>query len=125
MERKQNLPDLVRERRKHAGMSASELARRAGTNKTTITRLEAGRIPMPGTLRAVAGVLGLPAGDLLASANYLDSGDLPSLTPYLRTRYGDLSESAQAEIEQSFREITARYGYDPDRPGPQPGEDEA
>lgn len=124
-ERKPNLADVVRQRRQSAGISAAELARRAGTNKTTITRLEAGRVPKPATLQAIARALDMPARDLLASANYLDQGDLPSLTPYLRTRYGYLSDKAQAEIAQSFRDITARYGYDADRHGPSDGEDEA
>lgn len=101
----------------------SELARRAGTNKTTITRLEMGRIPKPETLQAIAKALDLPPRELLASANYLDPDDLPSMTPYLRTRYGYLSDSARAEIAQSFRDIQKKYGYAGGH-GPSAGEDE-
>lgn len=123
----QRMAKLIRKRREQTGMSAAELARRADANKSTITRLEAGLIPnpRPETLKAVARALDLPASDLLASANYLDRDDVPSLMPYLRTRYGYMSDSAQKEIERSVRDIVARYGYDPDRHGPEAGEDEA
>lgn len=120
------LGQTVRARRIEVGMSATELARRTGVTASTITRLEAGEsaAPRAETIRNVALALGLPITDLLANADYLDPGDLPSITPYLRTRYGYLSDSAQAEIARSFRDITARYGYDADRHGPDTGEDE-
>lgn len=124
MQQQPALAELVRNRRRQAGISAAELARRAGTNKTTITRLEMGRIPKPETLQAIAKALDLPPRELLESAHYLDPDDLPSLTPYLRTRYGYLSDRARAEIAQSFRDITERYGYDPDHHGPAAGEDD-
>ena len=120
------LAKLIRSRREQTGMSAAELARRADTNKSTITRLESGQVPnpRPETLKAVAVALNLPVSDLLASADYFNRGDLPSMTPYLRSRYGYLSDSAQAEIDAAFRDITARHGYNPDGRGPADGEDE-
>lgn len=122
----QQLAALIRDRRTQAGMSAAELSRRAGVTTSTITRLEAGRIPAPrpDTLKALAGALDIPASDLLASVDYLNEGDMPSFQPYLRSRYGHLSDTAQAEITAAFHDIAARYGYDTDSHGPKPGEDE-
>lgn len=117
---------IVRSRRLDVGMSANELARRAGVNTTTITRLEAGEsaVPRADTLRNVALALGLPVSDLLARAEYLEAGELPTISPYLRAKYGYLSDSAQAEMTAAFRDIATRHGYDPDQRGPQPHEDE-
>lgn len=64
----------------------------------------------------------MPVSDLLT--DYLESDDLPSMAPYLRSRYGHLPGSAQAEIATAFRDITARYGYTPESRGPAAGEDE-
>lgn len=121
-----NLAGLIRTKREQAAMSAAELARRAKVTTGTITRLELGQIPhpKPATLKSIALALGLPVSDLLASADYLDPGDLPTLTPYLRTKYGHLSDNAQREIAAAFRDIAARHGYNPDTTGPDPHEDE-
>lgn len=107
-------------------MSINELARRCGIYNTTITRLEAGEHadPKVDTLRRVATALGLPVSDLLARANYLEPGELPTITPYLRAKYGYLSDTAQAEMAAAFRDIATRHGYDSDQRGPLPHEDE-
>lgn len=55
-------------RRSQRGMSAAELARRAGISKTTLSNLEAGEgNPTVGTLDALAVALRIPMTDLLAS----------------------------------------------------------
>jgi len=71
METAQEIPhcfgDLLRHRREAAGMSQTELARRASIDRATIRNIEAGRTaPAPGTLRRLRQVaeLGLPAEDL-------------------------------------------------------------
>jgi len=57
----------IRLRREQRGMSASELARRAGVSKATLSGLESGRSnPTIDTLDAVAVALGIPLADLLA-----------------------------------------------------------
>jgi transcriptional regulator with XRE-family HTH domain len=56
----------IRLRREQRGMSAAELARRAGLAKATLSGLESGRSnPTIDTLDAVAVALGIPLADLL------------------------------------------------------------
>lgn len=59
----------IRLRREQRGMSAAELARRAGLSKATLSGLESGRSnPTIDTLDAVAVALGIPLTDLLVPA---------------------------------------------------------
>ncbi|GAA1760297.1 helix-turn-helix domain-containing protein [Nostocoides vanveenii] len=115
---------VVQQGREAAGLSASELARAAGIQPSTVTRLERGeKCPTAPTLIAIAQALGVPATDLLVSARWVPKDELPSFTPYLRAKYGDLSSEAKTELEASFQRIVTKYGYDPS--GPTAGEDEA
>jgi transcriptional regulator with XRE-family HTH domain len=69
-------------------------------------------------LTALAEGLGLPPSDLYLAAGLNLAPDLPSMRPYLRSKYGDeLPPEAIEQIEQ----IAARYGV---TDGPAPGEDE-
>lgn len=114
----------LKQRRKALGLSASEVARRAGVEPSTLTRLELGErsSPRPDLLKAIAGVLQLPVSDLFAAADWLAKDELPSFRPYLRAKYGQLPEAAVAELERSLAELAQRHGYDAD--GPAPGVDE-
>jgi hypothetical protein len=50
------------------------------------------------------------------------AADLPSVRPYLRSKYGDqLPPEALADIEAHVRNVAARYGI---ATGPTDGEDE-
>lgn len=68
----------------------------------------------------LAAVLELDPLDLAALAGYELKDTLPPVQPYLRSKYPDLPESARAEIDAVVR----KYGIDPNRTGPLPGEDE-
>ncbi|MGL4338975.1 MAG: helix-turn-helix domain-containing protein [Nocardioides sp.] len=120
----EELGEIIREARIRADLSAAEVARRAGVTKGTITRLELGQIASPRgeNLRAIADVLGIPASDLYVTAEWIPEGELPTFTPYLRSKYRHLPAKAQRELEASFGDIAKKYGYDPK--GPAPGEDE-
>lgn len=121
----QQLADAIRERRQELGLSASEVARRADVAKGTITRLELGQIGSPrmDNLRSIADVLQIPLTNLLAESRVLRSSDLPTLQPYLRTKFKDMPEDAVREIEEHFRGVAARHGINIPT-GPAPGEDE-
>lgn len=112
----------LRREREAKGLSASEVARRAGIDVGTVSRIEQGYIPnpRPESLVAMAAVLDMPASDLFATANWIPSNELPSFAPYLRAKYAHLPEAAQTEIEAFFSSMTAKYGT----AGPAPGEDE-
>ncbi|UXM90999.1 helix-turn-helix domain-containing protein [Paenarthrobacter sp. JL.01a] len=121
----QGLAETIRTQRQKLGLSASEVARQAGVAKGTITRLELGQIANPrmDNLRAIADVLQLPLTDILAESSLLRGSDLPTLSPYLRTKFKDMPDSAVREIEDHFRDVAARHGIDINT-GPAPGEDE-
>ena len=124
-EEAKRLARTLKRRREGLGLSASEVARRAGVRNSTVTRIELAQIlsPRAENLKAIAGVLELPVSDLFAAADWVPKGELPSFQPYLRAKYGDLPDTAVAELERSFTQLAERYGYDP--AGPAPGEDEA
>lgn len=121
------LAQTIRARRGALGLSASEVARRAQVAKATVTRLELGDIPQPrpDNLRAIAEALQLPVADLFAAADWIPEGELPTLTPYLRTKYKAMPADAVQEIEQHFAAVAQRHGLTLDHPtGPAPGQDE-
>ena len=119
------LAEAIRTRREELGLSASEVARRAGIAKGTVTRLELGQIGSPQTdsLRAIADVLDIPLTNLLVESRILRDTDLPTLQPYLRTKFKDMPESAVREIEEHFKTVAAKHGINT-ASGPAPGEDE-
>ncbi|ATQ27341.1 XRE family transcriptional regulator [Rhodococcus ruber] len=121
------LAQTLRTRRGELGLSASEIARRADVAKATVTRLELGEIPQPrpDNLRAIAEALELPVADLFAAADWIPEGELPTLTPYLRTKYKDMPADAVREIEQHFAAVAERHGITFNHTaGPSTGQDE-
>jgi transcriptional regulator with XRE-family HTH domain len=110
--------------RERLGLSAAEVARRAGMPTSTVTRIESAQFatPQPDSLKAIADVVGVDVADLFVTADWLPKEGLPTFAPYLRAKYGDLPPEALADLEQSFARIAERYGYDAD--GPSEGEDE-
>jgi transcriptional regulator with XRE-family HTH domain len=121
-EEAQRLGNLLRTRRKDRGLGAREVARRAGIDVATVTRIEQGQIPSPHpeNLTAIGDVLGIPAADLFAAADWLPPEQLPTFRPYLRAKYHDLPDEAVREIEAFFARLADKYGVD----GPVDGEDE-
>jgi transcriptional regulator with XRE-family HTH domain len=120
----QDLARLLRDARLQLGISARELARQSGVTVSTISRLENGDIPQPRTdkLRPLADTLKLELADLYAAIGYEQPTALPSFTPYLRSKYADLPDTAKRELESAFDRIAKKHGYS--STGPNPGEDE-
>lgn len=118
----QRLAELLRRRREALGLSASEVARRSGVNKGTVTRIELGQIasPRPDSLTAIGDVLGIPASDLFAIADWLPKRQLPTFLPYMRAKYKELPATAVAEMEAYFDRLARKHGVQ----GPVDGEDE-
>lgn len=121
-EQARHLAELLRSRRRAQGLTAREVARRAGVDVGTVTRLEQGQIlsPRAENLRAIGEVLAIPAADLFAVAAWLPRKELPTFRPYLRSKYRELPPEAIAEIEEAFERIARDYGAR----GPQGREDE-
>ncbi|WP_300464826.1 helix-turn-helix transcriptional regulator [uncultured Nocardioides sp.] len=115
------LARAIRDRRQEMELSARELARRAGVDNATIVLLEQGKIPLPrvDTVRSITQVLNLPLADIYTTINWLPEDALPSLRPYMRAKYAELSEADLAEIERFVNVVSNR-----NRKGPARGEDE-
>jgi transcriptional regulator with XRE-family HTH domain len=117
------LAKMLREGREALHMSASELARRAGVAAGTVTRIELCQIPrgpLPESLAAMADVLGIARSDVFAVMGWVPPTELPTLRPYLRTKYHELPEDAVTEVEQFIQALQRRHGG----AGPTNGEDE-
>ena len=111
-------------RRQELEISLLELERRTGLHNSRISRWERGvEMPdRPERLAALAAGLEVSTADLYAVAGVDIPDDLPTLRPYLRSKYGDaLPEEALADIAQYSERVASRYGV---TTGPAPGEDE-
>ena len=122
--RDSTLPELIRLARQARNLSTHQAAALADINQSTLVRIESGvhSTPTPAALDGLAQALDLDVADLYALAGYTRPSELPAFTPYLRSKFAGLPEEARSELEQSFRRIADKYGYDAD--GPQSGEDE-
>lgn len=118
---RQALADLIRDRRQILGISASELARRAGVDKGLLTLLDQKKIAQPkvDTIRALAEALDTPLADMYSAANWLPEDSLPSLQPYMRAKYEDLPDEAVEQVERYIAKLSRKY-----RRGPRANEDE-
>jgi len=118
------LGGYIQKHRVARGLSGREFARRIEVDTAYVVRLERGdyRAPRPDLLARIAGTLKLPLSDVYAVAGYVVPCDLPSLIPYLRTRYGQLSDEGITALDGYFLKIATSEGLD--LSGPAPGEDE-
>lgn len=107
------------------GLSGRQLAENLDMHHGTLARIEKGDFaaPAPDKLAAIAEALDLTVADVFARAGYASTKDLPSVTPYMRTKFKGLPEDAAAQIEKYARSIAAQHGIVSD--GPADGEDEA
>ena len=118
------LADLIAHRRRELGLTLNQLEKRTGINTARLSRWEQGldSPQRPERLTALARGLDLPPADLYVAAGLDLSGQLPSLRPYLRSKYGDsLPPAALKEIERFSARLAAKYGLNT---GPAPGQDE-
>lgn len=124
-EQAQQLGQHLRQARNSSGLSARDLSALIDVSDATILRIEQGTImdPTPDKLRQIAEALELSVADVFAMAGYNSPAELPTLTPYLRTKYGQLPPDAMLQIENYATKIARRHGVS--MTGPAPGEDEA
>ncbi|WP_181873882.1 helix-turn-helix domain-containing protein [Tsukamurella tyrosinosolvens] len=122
-----NLSSTLHTRRKQIGMSIPRLASLTGMADSSYRRIESGEVtaPSPERLTAIATALDMPASDLFVAAGWLSPRDMPTLRPYMRTKY-NLTAEAAAAIDAEFNEIGRKYGiqFNRDTDGPNVGEDE-
>jgi transcriptional regulator with XRE-family HTH domain len=108
----QLLADLLRNRREALGLAMREVAARSGCNIATMSALEAGtnRSPQPDTLKAVASVLALPIYDVFVLVDWLPPDELPTLRPYLRSKYRNLTDRQIDSIERYTARLARYHG---------------
>ncbi len=115
---------LVRERRR-LGATLTEIARRAGIGKSTLSELESGTgNPSLETLWAIAGALGVPVSRLLdppkVQTRVIRAGDGPTLATASADYRATLLDTAPSGSSDIYR-ITAEPGdgreSDPHPPG--------
>ena len=109
---------FITERREALGISQRELIRRSGV--INLNRLELGTTASPrtDTLQAVADALGISLSELVAAGR---PEELPTLTPYLRAKYGDMPEEGRRRMTKYFERLAKEYNMSD---GPRDGEDE-
>jgi transcriptional regulator with XRE-family HTH domain len=116
--------DFILQRRTQLGLSLVQLEGRTGIHNSRLSRWERGieKPSRPDRLTALAGGLEIPPADLYLLAGIELAPELPSMRPYLRSKYGpELPSAAIADIEAYSSRVAARYGIST---GPAPGEDE-
>lgn len=114
----------LRDCRLRRALTSRQLASRAGLEQPTVIRIETGHIrrPRPDILAKLAEALELDVADLFARANYTAPTGLPTLTPYLRTKYKNLPAEDIARIQAYAQKLADRHGIA--LAGPTAGEDE-
>lgn len=115
---------FIRHRRTELGISLVQLEQRTGIHNSRLSRWERGvEMPdRPERLTPLAHGLEVPVADLYTLAGIDLSGQLPTLRPYLRSKYGAaLPADALAEIVAYVDRVAGRYGVST---GPASGEDE-
>lgn len=126
-EQSARLGTLLTNRRKQKGLSIPEVSRQAGIDRGTLWRIEKGMIhnPKAENLQSIGEVLDIPASDLFTTVGWVPSKQLPTIRPYLRTKYRQLPDAAVKEIEDYFDDVARRHGisFDSDH-GPIDKEDE-
>jgi transcriptional regulator with XRE-family HTH domain len=79
-----------------------QLELRTGIDRSVLSRIESGekKQPTPGTLTKLASALEVSQSELFTLAGYsaTEAQALPAIRPYLRTKYGHLSATAQDEL---------------------------
>lgn len=114
----QELGDFIKARRLSRGLSLHQAATESGLHYSYWSKLEAGQYahPAPKYLMAIAQVLQVRFEDLYGLVGYELPDALPSFSPYLRTKYGDLPPEAVADLERYFQLLRAFYNIPDDQP---------
>lgn len=107
------LGQMLKARREELGLSTRMLAKLAEINQATVVRFEAGDIlaPHPDKLSRIAKALSLSGTDVYALADYLVPTDLPSLRPYLMTKYSRLLDEDISKIEELLARLAKKRGF--------------
>ncbi|MEU4706747.1 helix-turn-helix transcriptional regulator [Nocardia salmonicida] len=106
------LQPILAEQRRILKLSSKEVAIRAQLDHSTYWRIETGMVhrPQAENIMAIARALDLSCTDLFALLGWLPSDELPSISPYLQTRYSELPTEAHQRIRGYLVALTEQYG---------------
>ena len=123
-EQAKKLGEYLKQARTTKGLSLRKLEEMTGIHHVTLGRFEAGSFaaPQPDKLASIAEALELPLADVFTHAEYAVPADLPSFTPYMRSKYTDLPDEAVEKIERYAQRLARKHGVHLD--GPTNGQDE-
>ncbi|MBV9383365.1 MAG: helix-turn-helix domain-containing protein [Streptosporangiaceae bacterium] len=104
------LGSYLRNQRESAGLATRELARQSGVPASYIAEIEGGKKTSPSAeiLQKLATVLDIDTADLFAFIGVTPPQELPSVAPYLRTKY-KLRGDALREAEQQLQRIIDKH----------------
>lgn len=113
----------IRTARISLGLSMGTVATEVGISKSRLRFWELDEVENHelGVVLKLAATLELDALALCELAGNSITDALPPIQPYLRNKYPELPPAAIREIAA----VTEKYGIDPTKTGPEPGEDEA
>lgn len=113
----QTLGRYIQQRRTSIGLSLDDVAGHSGLHKSYWSKLESGQYesPSPKHLLAIAKTLGVHFENLYGLAGYDVPERLPSFTPYLRAKYGDLPPEAVEDLKHYFDMLRNFYGIPQDQ----------
>lgn len=112
------LGTLVQRHRRAQGRSARDVARSAGIDIATMTRLEKGvyRAPSPLTLKQLSQELGIPLLELFQAAEYVTPYDLVDMAEYVTNR-PDLPPAYTEDLHSQYiAKLIEEHGLDYDGP---------
>lgn len=106
--------EKLRERREQLGLSLRELSKMSGISFSLLSYVESGArsAPHPDRLRGLAEALELPISELYSWAGIGSKADLPTIVPYLRTKYSFTKRDAEdiARFIEERAEVRRKRG---------------
>lgn len=123
-EQAKRLGGHLRQARDAKGLSAKQLGELTNMNDATIVRIENGSFAAPAAdkLARLAEALDLSLADVYGMADYAVPSDLPSFTPYMRSKYKEMPDEAVEQIERYAQKLAKKHGIN--LAGPTNGQDE-
>lgn len=105
------LADLLKDRRKTAGLTQAAMAAELGISRAQILRLESGqnKHPSPVLLGRMSKYLNVKPEDLYALTGCMPPTDLPGFVPYLRAVHPDWPDSAIAGLDEIHDFLDHKY----------------
>jgi transcriptional regulator with XRE-family HTH domain len=103
--------EFLREQRKAAGLSITQMASKLGISRPYLGKLERGAIkhPAPIMLSKIAKRLDMHLEDLYALAGLTLPTDLPDFAPYLRAKHPDWPTPVITELDNFCDFLKHRY----------------